>query len=315
MTLRVALTAPLLQEAMTELQRFAETDVVTDLATLYDFDAAITTLSNTLDAAFFEQMPAGAPLKLVSNYAVGYDNIDLKAASASAVWVSNTPDVLTEATAELAFALMLSASRRLQEGDTLVRSGRWQGWEPTQLLGRGLKGKVLGVVGAGRIGQATARMAAGFGMQIIYTSRQDKPDFEHALSARRVTLKQLCEQADYVSLHLPGGPDTRHTLDRQHIHYLKPTAYVINTGRGTLIDEQALTEALTSHRISGAALDVFEREPQVAKALRDCANVTLTPHLGSATREARLAMARCCFQSIQEACVKQRRPDLALNQF
>lgn len=315
---RLFLARPLLTEAMELLHNQTEVVQAHPDATLEDLwetcascDAALVTLTEKFPRQFFETLSLSSPLKIISNYAVGFDNIDVEAARKRNIWVSNTPDVLTEATAELALALILSVSRRIQEGDQLVRSGQWQGWEPTQLLGRSLRGKVLGIVGAGRIGQETARMAKALGLKICYTSRQRKPNFEMAIHAQYMDLEMLCTQADILSIHLPGGSATHHLLDDHHLALMKPSAYVINTGRGTVIDEQALIQALKNSTIAGAGLDVFEHEPALSEHLRALPNVVLTPHIGSATRESRLAMAQTCWKNIS-AALQGKRPPQAL---
>lgn len=301
---RVLLSRPLLAEAMTELgKRFA-----LQHQAIENCDAAIVTLKDTFSADFFAQLPPQSPLKIIANYAVGYDNIDLEAAQQRGIWVTNTPDVLTEATAELTLALLLNLSRRILEGDRMIRAGHWSGWEPTQLLGRGLQGKRLGLVGAGRIGQAFAHMAHRLGMSILYTSRQAKPNFEAQTQAQQVSLNTLCAQADVISIHLSGGYETHHFIHAEHFALMKPSAYLINTGRGNVIDEAALIQTLQAGLLAGAGLDVFEREPAVPEALKNSPNVVLTPHIGSATHEARLAMARLCWQNVEAALAGHRPP-------
>lgn len=301
---RVYLSHPLLGQAMEELeQRFT-----LQQQAIENCHAAIVTLQDTFSADFFAQLPSHSPLKIIANYAVGYDNIDLEAAQHRGIWVTNTPDVLTEATAELTLALLLNLSRRILEGDRLIRAGHWNGWEPTQLLGRGLQGKCLGLVGAGRIGQAFAHMAYRLGMSILYTSRQTKPAFEAQTQAQHVSLDTLCTQADVISIHLSGGSETHHFIHGDHFARMKPSAYLINTGRGNVIDEAALIQRLQAGLLAGAGLDVFEREPEVPEALKRLPNVVLTPHIGSATHEARLAMARLCWQNIEAALAGHQPP-------
>jgi len=261
-------------------------------------EAAITMLTDRLDAQVFAALQ-GSPLKIIANHAVGHDNIDLQAASAAGIWVTNTPDVLTNATAEMAWALLLSLARRVVEGDQLVRSGGWRGWEPTQLLGMSIFGKTLGIVGAGRIGQAMALMGQGFGLKLLYFSRQPKPEFEAATGAIYTPLAALCEQAELISVHLPGGAETHHLIDANLLARMQPQTLLVNTGRGSSLDEAALTAALQAGQLAGAALDVYEYEPQVSSALRALPNVVLAPHLGSATVATRRAMALCCLRNIQ----------------
>jgi glyoxylate reductase len=235
---------------------------------------------------------AGLPsLRVVANYGVGYDNIDLAAAARRRIVVTNTPDVLTDATADLALALLLAAARRLPEGLDMARSGSWEGWHPTQLLGMGLQGRVLGILGAGRIGVATARRAVGFGMEIVYWDRSPSAEMEEAADGRRVQdLESLLAQADIVSVHLPLTPETREFLDAERLAAMKPGAILVNTARGAVVHQAALVETLRSGHLAAAGLDVFANEPEIPTELRDLPNCVVLPHLGSATREARQAM-------------------------
>jgi glyoxylate reductase len=255
-----------------------------------------------IDAGVLARAPK---LRVVANCAVGYNNVDVGALTAAGVAVTNTPDVLTEATAELAFALMLAAARRLPEGDRLVRSGQWEGWRLDQLLGVQLLGKTLGIIGMGRIGQAMARRAAGFGMTVIHAGGQGG---EH----RRVELDELFREADVISLHCPLTPETRHIVNRRTLALVKPTAIVVNTARGECIDESALLEALAERRIFGAGLDVFEGEPRVDARLRADPRLVLAPHIGSATTEARTSMAQLCADAVI-AVLSGRRPGNLVN--
>jgi glyoxylate reductase len=253
-------------------------------------DAAITLLHDRVDDAFLDA--AGPGLRVVANVAVGYDNIDVAACRARGVIATNTPGVLTDATADIAFALILMATRRLGEGERLIRSGTPWSWNMFFLLGTGLQGKTLGVVGLGLIGQATARRARAFGMDVVYAGRRRAdPAVEAELGARRLELDELLATADVVSLHCPLTPDTRHLIDARRLALMKPTAYLVNTSRGPVVDEAALAAALRDGTIAGAGLDVFEREPQVDPGLLELENVVLIPHLGSATIETRTAMA------------------------
>lgn len=249
---------------------------------LSDADALVCLLMDRIDGAVLARAPK---LRVVANCAVGYDNVDLAAATAVGVAVTNTPDVLTEATAELAFALMLAAARRLPEGERLVRSGTWEGWRLDQLLGVQLLGKTLGVIGMGRIGQAMARRAEAFGMRVI-----------HADAGQPV--EPVFEQADVVSLHCPLTPQTRHLVDRARLARMKPTAILVNTARGGCVDAGALAEALTEGRIFAAGLDVFEGEPEIDARLLAAPRLVLAPHIGSATTEARTSMAQLCADAV-----------------
>lgn len=226
-----------------------------------------------------EVLDAG-PLRVVAQHAVGYDNIDLQAARDRGVTVTNTPGVLTDATADLTMALMLTLVRRVPEGDRLVREGRFHGWMPTMLRGLELRGARLGIVGFGRIGQAVAKRAEAFGMEVV-----------HSTSRGGMSHDELFATSDIVSLHAPLTPATRHLVDAARLASMKRTAYLINTARGPVVDERALVDALRRRTIAGAALDVFEREPAVEPGLLQLDNVVLAPHLGSATHAARRAMA------------------------
>ena len=258
---------------------------------MLDFDILCPTVSDRIDAGVLS-VP-DARVKLVANYGAGVDHIDLAAAKAAGLAVTNTPDVLTEATAEIAILLMLMASRRASEGERELRDGRWQGWRPTHLMGRSLAGLTLGLVGFGRIGQATAARAARvFDMKIAYHSRNRvAAEIKVAIGARHVaSLEMLVAEADVLSLHCRGGAETHHLIDAALLRRMKPGAILINTARGTVVDEAALAEALRDGAIWAAGLDVYEREPAVTPALLDLSNVVLLPHLGSATIETRTAM-------------------------
>jgi lactate dehydrogenase-like 2-hydroxyacid dehydrogenase len=235
----------------------------------------------------------GRIVRMLGNFGVGFSHIDLDACRRLGIAVTNTPDVLTEATAELALTLMLMTARRAGEGEREVRDSRWTGWRPTHHLGTQLTGKTLGLVGYGRIAQATARKAyRGFGMQILYFSRRRAPiDVETECAAICCgSLEELLERSDFVSLHCPGGAATRHLINAQRLARMKRSAFLINTSRGEVIDEAALAAALSSGVITGAGLDVYEHEPRISRALTKMENVVLLPHLGSATTETRVAM-------------------------
>ncbi|UTT39507.1 D-glycerate dehydrogenase [Glutamicibacter mishrai] len=253
-------------------------------------DALVTLLTERVDAELLEV--AGPQLKVVSNVAVGYDNIVVADCTARGVRATNTPGVLTEATADIAFGLILMATRRLGEGERLIRSGTPWKWGMFFLLGSSLQGKTLGVVGMGGIGQATARRAKAFGMEVVYQSRSEiDPAIAAELGARRVELDELLAISDVVSLHCPYGPNTHHLIGAEQLAAMKPEAYLVNTARGPIVDEAALAQALREGVIAGAGLDVFEREPAVHPELLELENVALVPHLGSSTVETRTAMA------------------------
>ncbi|MDQ0869553.1 glyoxylate reductase [Arthrobacter sp. V1I9] len=253
-------------------------------------DAVVSLLTERIDAELLDA--AGPQLKVVANVAVGYDNIDVPACTERGVLATNTPGVLTEATADIAFGLILSTTRRLAEGERLIRSGQAWKWGMFFLLGSSLQGKTLGVVGMGGIGRATARRAKAFGMEIVYQSRSEiDPATAANLGARRVDLAELLAISDVVSLHCPYGQATHHLIGAGQLAAMKDSAYLINTARGPIIDEAALASALREGQIAGAGLDVFEKEPDVHPGLLELENVVLVPHLGSATVETRTAMA------------------------
>jgi lactate dehydrogenase-like 2-hydroxyacid dehydrogenase len=263
-----------------------------------DYDVVLSAITDRIGAGLFQ-----GPLrvKLIANYGVGVNHIDAAAARAEGVLVSNTPDVLTDATAELAITLMLMAARRAGEGERELRGGRWGAWKPTHMLGAQVTGKSFGVVGFGRIGQAAARKAHfGFGMPILYHSRKRAaPEAEAETNARYcASLEELMAEADFVSLHMPGGPGADGMIDAQMIARMKPTAFLINTARGTVVDEAALAEALKKGAIAGAGLDVFAKEPEVHPLLLECENAVLLPHMGSATLETRTAMGMRAAENI-----------------
>jgi glyoxylate reductase len=243
-------------------------------------DGAVTMPTDQVDAAFFER--AGPQLRIVAQHAVGLDNVDLAEAERRGIVVSNTPGVLTDATAELALALMLALLRRVAEGDRLIRRGESWMWQPNFMLGTGLRGKTLGVVGMGRIGSAVARLAEAHGMTVKSLRGLDG-----------------VEEVDVLTLHCPLTPETRHLVDAAALERMKPTAVLVNAARGPVVDEAALAAALRRGVIAGAALDVFEREPEVEAALLELENVVLCPHLGSATVEAREAMGRICLEALK----------------
>ncbi|MGQ9476997.1 MAG: 2-hydroxyacid dehydrogenase [Candidatus Bipolaricaulia bacterium] len=264
-------------------------------------------LSDRIDR---EVLEAGKALKVVANVAVGYDNIDVQAASELGIMVTNTPEVLTEATADLTFGLILAVARRIVEGDKLVRRGGFHGWELDLLLGAEVHHKTLGIVGLGRIGQAVARRASGFGMEILYYDPVRRPELEQELGAEFVGLEELLRRSDFVSLHLPLMPQTRHLLGKRELELMKPTAFLINVARGPIVDEAALVEALKAGRLAGAGLDVFEHEPEVHPELLELANVVLTPHIGSAGRETRVKMAIMAVENVFAALSGRRPPNL-----
>lgn len=259
-------------------------------------DAAIVTLGDRIDAATIH---AATRLKILANYAVGYNNIDLAAAQQRGLIVTNTPDVLTDATADLTWALLLATARRIVEGDALVRSGRWTGWSPTQLLGADVSGKVLGIIGMGRIGQAVAQRATGFRMTVLYHQRHSLDAASHPREWEYRSLHNLLAESDIVTIHVPLTPDTRHLIGADELGLMKPTAFLINTARGPIVDEGALVEALANRTIAGAGLDVYEEEPALHQTLARLQQVVLLPHIGSATLQARVNMGLICVKNIR----------------
>lgn len=253
-------------------------------------DAALTLLHDRVDEELLEA--AGPQLRCVANVAVGYDNVDVAAAARRGVVVTNTPGVLDDATADLTMALLLTATRRVVEGDRLVRSGRPWTWGMHFMLGSSLRGKLLGIVGLGGIGRRVAERARAFGMEIAYHARHEAPgEVVTALGAKRLPLERLLAEADVISLHCPLTPETHHLIGAAELEAMKPSAVLVNAARGPVVDERALAEALAAGRIAAAGLDVYEREPQVEPGLLELENVVLSPHLGSATVETRTAMA------------------------
>jgi glyoxylate reductase len=241
---------------------------------------------------------AGEDLKVIANMAVGYDNVDVEAAGERGVVVTNTPGVLDETTADVAFMLLLAAARRLGEGERLLRAGRWEWWGPKQLMGRDVWGKRLGIVGFGRIGQAVARRARGFGMEIIYYNRSRKKAAERELEASYMDLDELLQSADFVSIHTPLTPETTHLIGADELDTMKPEAVLVNTSRGPVVDEPALAGALAERRIFAAGLDVYEDEPEAHPKLLELENVVLAPHIGSASIETRDRMATLAAENL-----------------
>ncbi|HTV59051.1 MAG TPA: D-glycerate dehydrogenase [Verrucomicrobiae bacterium] len=260
-----------------------------------------------------ELLGRATKLRIAATVSVGYDNIDVPACTRHNVTATNTPGVLDDTTADLAWALLMAVARRVVEGDAMIRAGKWTGWEIDQFMGGDVWGKTLGIIGFGRIGQEVARRAAGFKMRILYNSRNrvtlEKEKEFHAAFVDRDT---LLRESDFVSLHVPLTPETRHLIDRQAIAKMKPTAYLINTTRGPVVDEAALAEALAARQIAGAGLDVFEREPVVLPALLPMSNVVLTPHIGSGSIETRTNMGLRAAKNVVAFFDGLRPPD-ALN--
>jgi lactate dehydrogenase-like 2-hydroxyacid dehydrogenase len=299
LSLSILVTRRIPSSALDILRSAGEVDVATEaldagalLQRVAGTSAIVSLMTDRIDAPVLEA--AGPSLKIVANVAVGYDNIDLRAAQSRGVIVTNTPDVLTGAVAEFTWALMLAITRRLGESERLVRRGDWKGWALDFMLGTELQGKQLGVVGAGRVGRAVGAKAAAFGMRAVYHDLSASSDEGSVF----VSLEELLRTSDIVSLHVPLTAATRHLIDRKALTRMKRSAYLINTSRGPVVDEEALAWALRERLIAGAALDVFEREPQVHPDLLNLENVMLIPHLGSATRETRAAMAELAARNV-----------------
>lgn len=276
-------------------------------------DAIISLLTDRIDK---EIIDAGAngdpPLRIIANYAVGYENIDVAHATERSIFVSNTPEVLTQTTADLAWGLMLAIARRIPEAERFTRAGKFKGWSPTLFLGGDVHGKTLGIVGAGRIGAAVAMRSKGFNMKVLYTDVRPNYELERELSARRVDMDTLLRESDFVSIHVPLMPETRHLIGRRSLAMMKRSAYLINTSRGAVIDERALADALRNGVIAGAALDVYENEPAITPELLELDNVILVPHIASASLETRTKMAIVAAENVLSA-LNGKTPPNAVN--
>lgn len=280
-------------------------------AAVADTDILVPTITDRIDADLLAN--ASPRLKLIANFGVGVDHIDLHAARERKILVTNTPGVLTEDTADMTMALILSVPRRLGEGEKLIRSGQWDGWKPSGMLGHRVNGKTLGIIGMGRIGRAVAKRAQGFGIRTIYHNRHRLPEsIEAELGARFVELDVLFTQSDIVSINCPHTAETHHLVDAHRLSQMRSDAYLVNTSRGEVLDENALIEALESGRIAGAGLDVFVNEPHVDPRFLNLANTVLLPHMGSATYEGRAAMGEKVIANIRAWVDGHRPPDQVL---
>ncbi len=261
-------------------------------------DVVCPTVTDPMPAELFEGV---IKTRLLANFGVGYNHIDVAAARSAGIRITNTPGVLTHATAEIALALLLATARRTQEGERLVRSGRWTGWNPTHMLSTQVTGKVLGIIGMGRIGQALAQKAGvGLGMRIVYFNRSRlSQDVETRLGATYLPLEQVIAEADFLSLNCPATPETRNLINAETLNLMQPSAHLVNTARGDVVDEAALAEALRAGTIAGAGLDVYAEEPRINKELLALENVVLLPHMGSGTVETREAMGRCALENVR----------------
>ncbi|MGR3759993.1 2-hydroxyacid dehydrogenase [Roseobacteraceae bacterium NS-SX3] len=302
---KVWITRPMTAEVEARAQAEFGADIRTSTApltrdemvhALQAYDVVVPTLGDRFDAGVFSEVPQPR-CRLLANFGVGYNHIDVAAAMAAGVEVTNTPGAVTDATADIAMTLILMSARRAGEGERLVRSGAWEGWHPTQMLGLHATGKTVGILGFGRIGQAVARRCHfGFGMQVVYTARSEKsPDFP---AARVESLEEMAAQVDFLVVAVPGGGETRHLVSAEVLAVMKPTAHLINIARGEVVEEAALISALESGQIAGAGLDVYEFEPAVPDTLRALSNVTLLPHLGTATGEVRTGMGHMALDNV-----------------
>ena len=265
------------------------------------------TSTEKMDAATIAALPE--EVKIIATYSVGFEHIDLAAARDKAITVTNTPDVLTSATADVAMLLILAAARRAYEGERLVREDKWTGWKPNFLVGTEVTGKRLGIFGMGRIGEAVARRARGFDMTIHYSKRQRLPAAQELGAVYHKTLEDMLPHCDFLSIHCPATPETHHILDREHLALLPEGAIVVNTARGSVVDDEALIEALKSGKVAAAGLDVFKNEPKINPAYRDLPNTFLLPHVGSATVETRNAMGFKCLDNLDAFFKGETPPD------
>jgi glyoxylate reductase len=272
-------------------------------------DAMLCLLTDTIDA---EIMDANPNVKIIANYAVGFNNIDVQAATQRGIPVSNTPGVLTDTTADMAWTLIMSTARRVVEGDKFTRAGKYKGWGPLLLVGQDVHHKTLGIIGFGRIGQTVAKRAAGFDMKILYYDVNKMPEVAQKYNAEYRELDDLLRESDIISLHVDLNDSTRHLIGEREFGLMKDTAYLINTARGPVVDENALVQALKNNCIAGAGLDVFENEPALAPGLAELDNVVIPPHIASATRETRGAMARIAAENVI-AALEGRKPPTIVN--
>lgn len=317
MSAKVLVARELPQEAMAVLERAAALDVhrrETPLSKdelierVRDKDALVCQLTQRVDA---EVLAAGAKLRVVANVAVGYDNIDVAAATARGIAVTNTPGVLDDTTADFVWALLLAVTRRIVEADRLARSGAWKGWDLLQLLGNDVHHKMLGLIGFGRIGQRVAARAQGFGMRVLYHDwARLSPHVEEDLGVEWAEKEQLLRESDFVSLHVPLTAETRHFIGARELAWMKPTAFLLNTSRGPVVDEEALATALAEKRLAGAGLDVFEEEPKIHPRLATLPNVVLAPHIASASVETRTRMAVMAAENVAAVLSGARPPNL-----
>lgn len=316
--MKVYITRPIPQIGIDTLKAEHEVDINperknlsrSDFAEKFEkYDAILCLLTDMID---HELLSHAKNVRIIANYAVGYDNIDVKAATKLGIAVTNTPGVLTDATAELTWALLLAVTRRIPESDAFTRAGKFEGWGPLLLLGAPIAGQTLGIIGTGRIGSKVAQIARGFDMQILFSNPTPRPDLERRFDARQVELDELLTNSDVISLHCPLTAKTHHLIDAAEFEKMKKSAYLINTARGPVVNEKALVAALQSGQIAGAGLDVYEAEPTVTPELLLMSNVVLLPHIGSATTTARDKMATMAADNIL-AALRGERPPNCLN--
>lgn len=302
---------PIVRSAASEVRLNEEDRVLTRpelLEIVRGCDGVLCLLTDNVDAEIMEA--AGPSCRVFANYAVGFNNIDVAEATRRGILVTNTPGVLTDATADLAWALIFACARRVVPADAYMRSGRFQGWGPMMFLGGDITGKTLGIVGAGRIGSAVARRSRGFGMEVLYHDIAANPELEAELGARRVPLDVLLAESDFVSVHVNLTEETRHLIGARELSMMKPTAYLVNTSRGPVVDEAALVAALQARTIAGAGLDVYEDEPAMKPGLADCENAVLLPHIASATNWTRSRMAEMAATNLVAALRGEVPPNL-----
>ena len=315
---KVYVTRPMAEEALALLRSQAEVALWPDpdlpppheeiVRQVREADGLVCLLTDWIDA---EVIAAGARLRVISTVAVGYDNIDVAAATARRIPVCNTPGVLTEATADLTWALLMAAARRVTEAERYLRAGRWRSWSPQLLLGQDVYGATLGLIGLGRIGQAVARRARGFDMRVLYHSATRKPEVERELGVEWADLEALLRESDFVSLHVPLTEETRNLIGARELALMKPTAVLINTARGQVVDQEALVATLQGGRLAAAGLDVFQVEPLAADdPLLSLENVVLLPHLGSASVATRRRMAMMAAENLVAGLRGERPPYL-----
>lgn len=315
--MKIYVTRAVFDEALVRLRQEAQVEVSSDdrplskaevTERLRDADGAMTMLTDPIDR---EVLTAASRLKIASNVAVGFNNIDVSAATDVGVMVTNTPGVLTETTADFAWALLMAAARRVVEGDVFARAGKWKSWSPTMFLGRDVHGKTLGIAGLGRIGQAVARRAAGFNMKVIFHNPRPVADnVIRETGAQPVSFDDLLRTSDFISLHVPLSAATTHLLNDETFAIMKPSCIVVNTTRGPVVDEKALVRALQNKQIAGAGLDVFEREPEIEPELLKMGNVVLAPHIGSGSYETRMKMCMMAADNLLAWLKGERPPNL-----